>query len=175
MGGVILAVRNLGDKARWPRKNEKAPPPKDKSKWCAFHEDFSHMKEDCIALRKEISYLLSKGHLKELFRRKKPRNQDPEPVPERAAPPPPDAQVINMIFGGSDICGTSYSAAKKYAKECKLENGERPIKTSTTAEQRIISFDEDDRAMDTRDEGGPLHLPSMLEATYPMGDSEDRK
>ncbi|XP_076885252.1 uncharacterized protein LOC143534705 [Bidens hawaiensis] len=134
MGGVLLAVRNLGDKARWPRKNEKAPLPKDKSKWCAFHEDFGHTIEDCIALRKEISYLLSKGHLKELFGRKKPRNQDPEPVPEKAAPPPPDSQVINMISGGSDICGTSYSAAKKYAKECKLESGERPIRSSTTAE-----------------------------------------
>ncbi|XP_076903326.1 uncharacterized protein LOC143558367 [Bidens hawaiensis] len=145
MGGVMLAVRNLGDKARWPRKNEKAPPPKDKSKWCAFHEDFSHMIEDCIALRKEISYLLRKGHLKELFGRKKPRNQDPELILEKVAPPLPDAQVINMIFGGSDICGTSYSAAKKYAKECKLENGERPINTFTMAEQRIISFDEDDR------------------------------
>ncbi|XP_076881130.1 uncharacterized protein LOC143529171 [Bidens hawaiensis] len=113
MGGVMLAVRNLGDKARWPRKNEKAPPPKDKSKWCVFHEDFSHITEDCIALRKEISYLLSKGYLKELFERKKSRNQDPNQVPKKAAPPPPDAQVINMIFGGYDICGTSYSAAKK--------------------------------------------------------------
>ncbi|XP_076890307.1 uncharacterized protein LOC143541352 [Bidens hawaiensis] len=145
MRGVMLAVRSLGDKARWPRKNEKAPPPKDKSKWCSFHEDFGHMTEDCIALRREISYLLSKGYLKELFGRKKSRTQDPEPVPEKAAPPPPDAQVINVIFGGSDICGTSYSAAKKHAKESKLENGERPIRTSTTVEQKVISFDEDDR------------------------------
>ncbi|XP_076912047.1 uncharacterized protein LOC143570232 [Bidens hawaiensis] len=102
------------------------------------------MTEECIALRKEISYLLSKGYLKELFGRKKSRTQDPEPVPEKAAPPPPDAQVINMIFGGSDICGTSYSAAKKYTNECKLENGERPNRTSTTSEQRVISFNEDD-------------------------------
>lgn len=34
---------------------------------------------------------------------------------------------------------------KKHAKECKLENGERPIRTSTTTEQKVISFDEDDR------------------------------
>ncbi|XP_076943680.1 uncharacterized protein LOC143614002 [Bidens hawaiensis] len=145
MGGVMPAVRSLGDKARWPRKNEKAPVPKDKSKWCAFHEDFGHMTEDCIALRKEISYLLGKGYLKELFGRKKSRTQDPKPVPEKAAPPPSDAQIINVIFGDSDICGTSNSAVKKYAKECKLENGERPIRTSITIEQKVISFDEDDR------------------------------
>ncbi|XP_076884676.1 uncharacterized protein LOC143533941 [Bidens hawaiensis] len=144
MGGVLLAVRSLGDIARWPRKNEKAPSPKDKSKWCAFHEDIGHMTEDCIALRREISYLLSIGYLKELFGRKKSRTQDPEPVPEKAAPPPPDAQVINVIFGGSDICGTSYSATKKHAKESKLENDERLIRTSTTVEQKVISFDEDD-------------------------------
>ncbi|XP_076895161.1 uncharacterized protein LOC143547678 [Bidens hawaiensis] len=98
MGGVMLVVRNLGDKARWPRKNEKAPAPKDKSKWCTFHEDFGHMTEECIALRKEIRYLLGKGYLKELFGRKKSRTQDPESVPKKDAPPPPDAQVINMIF-----------------------------------------------------------------------------
>ncbi|XP_076953332.1 uncharacterized protein LOC143627378 [Bidens hawaiensis] len=143
MGGVMLLLEAY--KARWPRKNEKAPAPKDKSKWCAFHEDFGHMIEDFITSRKEISYLLGKGYLKELFERKKSRTQDPEPVPEKVAPPPPDAQVINVIFEGSDICGTSYSVAKKHAKECNLENHERPIRTSTTIEQKVISFNEDDR------------------------------
>ncbi|KAJ0592759.1 hypothetical protein HanHA300_Chr03g0088911 [Helianthus annuus] len=64
---LILAMQNLGEKARWPRKNDKPSGTKDKSKWCAYHEDFGHLTEDCIALRKEIGYLLSKGHLKELL------------------------------------------------------------------------------------------------------------
>ncbi|XP_076893842.1 uncharacterized protein LOC143545963 [Bidens hawaiensis] len=56
---------------------------------------------------------------------KKSRIQDPEEVLEKAAPPPANAQIINFISGGSDICETSLSLAKRHAKEIKLENGER--------------------------------------------------
>ncbi|KAF5789717.1 putative retrotransposon gag domain-containing protein [Helianthus annuus] len=77
---LILAMQNLGEKARWPRKNDKPSGTKDKSKWCAYHEDSGHLTEECIALRKEIGYLLSKGHLKELLGRKKQRTQDPERI-----------------------------------------------------------------------------------------------
>ncbi|KAM0025726.1 putative retrotransposon gag domain, aspartic peptidase domain superfamily [Helianthus debilis subsp. tardiflorus] len=142
---LILAMPNLGGKARWPRKNDKPTGAKDKSKWCAYHEDFGHLTEECIALRKEIGYLLSKGHLKELLGRKKQRTQDPERIPEKAPAPPANAQVINFISGGSDICGTSVSAAKRHAKEAKMDNGERPIRTSSVSEGKIITFDEDDR------------------------------
>ncbi|KAK1411207.1 hypothetical protein QVD17_37753 [Tagetes erecta] len=121
---VLLAMQDLGEKARWPRKTDKAVGYKDKSKWCSYHEDFDHITDECIALRREIGYLLSKGHSKDLFGRKKQRNQDPEKVLEKAAQPPPDARVINFISGGSDICGTSYSAAKRNTRECKLECGE---------------------------------------------------
>ncbi|KAJ0874581.1 putative retrotransposon gag domain, aspartic peptidase domain superfamily [Helianthus annuus] len=142
---LILAMQNLGEKARWPRKSDKPSGTKDKSKWCAYHEDFGHLTEDCIALRKEIGYLLSKGHLKELLGRKKQRTQDPERIPEKAPAPPANAQVINFISGGSDICGTSFSAAKRHAKEAKMDNGERPIRTSSVSEGKMITFDEDDR------------------------------
>ncbi|XP_021991426.1 uncharacterized protein LOC110888195 [Helianthus annuus] len=142
---LILALQNLGDKARWPRKNEKSMATKDKSKSCAYHEDFGHHTDKCITLRKEIGYLLSKGYLKELLERKKSWIQDSEKVPERAPPPPVDAQIINFIFGGSEICGTSFSAAKRHAKETKMENGERHVRTSTFTQQKVISFDEDDR------------------------------
>ncbi|KAJ0942255.1 putative retrotransposon gag domain-containing protein [Helianthus annuus] len=142
---LILAMQNLGEKARWPRKNDKPAAAKDKSKWCAYHEDFGHLTEECIALRKEIGYLLSKGHLKELLGRKKQRTQDPERIPERAPAPLADAQVINFISGGSDIRGTSFSAAKRHAKEAKMDNGERLIRTTSVSEGKVITFDEDDR------------------------------
>lgn len=44
---------------------------KEKSKWGAYHEDFDHIIEDCIALIKEISYILSNGHIKEIPGRRK--------------------------------------------------------------------------------------------------------
>ena len=40
---------------------------RDKSKWCAYYEDFGHNTEDFIALRKESSYLLIKGYLREIL------------------------------------------------------------------------------------------------------------
>ena len=76
----MLALQDLGEKARWPRKNEKATSWKDKSKWCTYHEDFGHLTDECIALRKEIGYLLSKCHLKELLCRKKIKIQDPDRI-----------------------------------------------------------------------------------------------
>ena len=78
----MYAMQGLGDKARWPRKNQQKADWKDKSKWCAFHEDFGRVTEDCIALRKEISHLLSKGYLKDLLGRKKNKGQDSEKDPE---------------------------------------------------------------------------------------------
>ncbi|KAD4585878.1 hypothetical protein E3N88_23479 [Mikania micrantha] len=141
---LMCAMQDLGEKARWPPKEKKFAT-RDKSKWCAFHEDFGHITDDCIALRKEISYLLRKGHLKELLGKKKERRQDSNGFPKRAASPPKDAKVINFISGGSDICGTSYSAARKHAKEAKMEYGERPTKTSTLTTETVVSFEEQDR------------------------------
>ena len=145
--GLMCAMQDLGEKERWPRK-EKSAGWKDKTKWCAFHKDSGHITEDCIALRREISYLLSKGHLKELLgkRKDKEQNQNPESsAPKRASSPPKDAKVVYFISGGSDICGTTYSAAKRHAKESKSERGERPMRTSTLTEATTVSFDDQDR------------------------------
>ena len=62
-------MQDLGKKVRWPWKGEKSCGWKDKSKWCTYHGDFSHITEDCVSLTKEISYLLRKGHLKEIIGR----------------------------------------------------------------------------------------------------------
>lgn len=53
--------------------------------------------------------------------------------------------MIRFISGGSDICGTTYSEENMHAKEAKLENGEKPIRTTTLMEGKVRSFDEDDK------------------------------
>jgi hypothetical protein len=146
--GVVCALKDLGDKVRWPSKN-KTVAFKDKSKWCAYHEDFGHVTDECIALRKEIAVLLSQGHLTELFGRKKARDYNPAAkIPEdqqkRPKSPPVNARVINYIAGGSEVCGTSYSAAKRNAKEAKLERGDKPQRTSSILDTQIISFENED-------------------------------
>lgn len=74
VSGLIFAMQDLGDKARWLRKRETSNRWKDKSKCCAYNEDFGHNTEDYIAPRKEIIYLLRKGDLKLILGR---RNKDP--------------------------------------------------------------------------------------------------
>ncbi|XP_076949750.1 uncharacterized protein LOC143622513 [Bidens hawaiensis] len=142
--GLMCAMQDQGENARWPQKNEKNGAWKDKSKWCAFHEDFRRMTEDCLALRREISYLLRKGQLKE-FMGKKNRSRDTEQDPKRAESPPAGTRIVNVISGGSDICGTSYSAAKRNAKIYKVKKPEGPMKTLTLPKGVDVLFDDEDR------------------------------
>ncbi|KAI3725211.1 hypothetical protein L1987_64989 [Smallanthus sonchifolius] len=114
---LLYVMQDIGDKARWPH---------------------------CIALRKEISNLLSKGYLKEFPGKGKKQVRDHDKIPQRAKSPPPDAKVIGFISGGSDISGTSYFAAKRNSKEAKREKGDRPLRTSSLTKEKIISFNEED-------------------------------
>ncbi|XP_076902705.1 uncharacterized protein LOC143557545 [Bidens hawaiensis] len=138
---LMCAMQDLGEKARCPRKNEKNVVWKDKSKWCAFHEDFGYIMD--ISLRREISYLLSKGHLKE-FPGKKNRSPDPEQNPKRAESPPPGARIVNVISRGSNICGTSYSASKRNANIAKSKKPEGRVKAMTLPKEAGVLFDDEE-------------------------------
>nr|XP_043612739.1 uncharacterized protein LOC122584746 [Erigeron canadensis] len=129
---LIMALRNLGDKIRWPQKknNNGYFKKKDTSQWCAYHEDFGHITEDCKMLRREICILLSKGYLTELMGRKKAKDVEgmdltKPKLAQKADSPPANAKVINTISGGSEVCRTSYSTAKRFAKQNKAEKGRR--------------------------------------------------
>ncbi|KAK9080783.1 hypothetical protein SSX86_000541 [Deinandra increscens subsp. villosa] len=129
IAGVINAMQDLGDKARWPRKTDKQASWKDKSKWCAYHEDFGHVTEDCIAMRKEINYLLSKGFLKELLGRKNDKSK------------------------GADQ--SAKSRAKRHARETKSDVPRKSVKASVQADLKDVTFSEDDRCnvMDPHHDG----------------------
>lgn len=73
---------NLMDKERWSKKHKKFLRWKEKSKWCASHEDFGHLIEECFALKKNISYLLGNGPLKEISGRKKDKTAQESQEPE---------------------------------------------------------------------------------------------
>ncbi|XP_056695634.1 uncharacterized protein [Spinacia oleracea] len=120
IGGVVNALQNVGGTVRWPKKSDRPDSMKDMSKWCDFHRDNGHTTEECISLKKEVAYLLKRGHLKELLSDKgketynKENNTQPNPAPSGDRPAPPMFEkVVNVISGGSDICGLTSSAAKK--------------------------------------------------------------
>ena len=69
------------------------------------------MTEDCISLRKEIAYLNSKGHLKDIIKSSTTAMKGARP------PFPEHAKVVNYIIGGSEVFGLTYSAAKRHARQ----------------------------------------------------------
>ena len=106
----------MGDTIRWPRRTDKPDDQKDKSKWCNFHSDDGHKTEECHQLKKQVAYLLKNGHLNHLLNKKEVGNSKAD-KPTGPPPPPETPKVINLICGGSEICGLTYFAAKRFARE----------------------------------------------------------
>ena len=102
----------MGDKVRWPGKLRTPAEQRNSNKWCEFHGDHGHTVTECIALRLEVAELLKRGHLTEFLSDKGKKtlaNRQGADPPE----PPQTNKVINVISGGSEISGISYSAAKR--------------------------------------------------------------
>ncbi|XP_070039843.1 uncharacterized protein [Nicotiana tomentosiformis] len=92
---------------------------------------------DCRHLREEVATLLKNGHLREFLsdraKNNYSRNRD-NTEPSKAGEEPP-RQTINLIFGGNEINGVTFMAAKK-------------MKVSITHSKRLrqddITFTEED-------------------------------
>ena len=106
---LVDSLRNIEANVRWPKKSEQPGKIKDHTKWCDFHGDHGHTTEECISLRKEVAYLKSKGHLKDLLQGDLTNSERP--------PSPAHTKVVNCITGGSEVCGLTYSAAKRHARQ----------------------------------------------------------
>ncbi|KAJ9537370.1 hypothetical protein OSB04_030103 [Centaurea solstitialis] len=133
---LVDSLRKIDANVRWPKKSDKPSKDKDQNKWCDFHEDHGHMTDECISLKKEISYLKSKGHLKAV-------------IPEEQGRPtsPIHTKVVNCITGGSEVCGLTYSAAKRHARDGPDEHpipGEAKSKMERELDAMTITFDQED-------------------------------
>ncbi|XP_056688732.1 uncharacterized protein [Spinacia oleracea] len=162
IGGVVNALQNVGGTVRWPKKSDRPDSMKDMSRWCDFHRDNGHTTEENISFKEEVAYLLKRGQLKDLLSDKgketynKDINAQPNPAPSGDRPAPPMFEkVVNVISGGSDICGLTSSAAKKInrgepeaVKEGRTED-EVALDKSLAAMK--ITFDDSD-STDTQQE-----------------------
>ncbi|XP_074305639.1 uncharacterized protein LOC141640859 [Silene latifolia] len=124
LAGVLKAIRELGQRARWPQK----PTPRendgrDARKRCEYHSDIGHNTEDCVVLRKEVNHLYSAGFLDHLLPKGAKYGKVNNADQAQPSPPPPYSKVVSVITGGSEICGLTYSAAKGHATETK---GDKP-------------------------------------------------
>ena len=93
------------------------PAKRDLTKYCEFHKDNGHRTDDCIELRKEIEYLIQRGHLR-LFVASVGRDQAPPPSPRQPAPTQHHKPLgeIHAISGGFAGEGESNSAWKAHLR-----------------------------------------------------------
>ncbi|KAL5564706.1 hypothetical protein UlMin_027870 [Ulmus minor] len=137
----VAIMKNMGTTVKWPRKSNNPDPKRDVTKYCEYHGDYGHSTPDCISLRFEVADLLKRGHLQDLLsdkgkntlaQREARRDEQPkEPTPER---------VINVITGGSEVSGITYSAARRHARAAvNPENNMSPT-PQTGASNLVLSF-----------------------------------
>ena len=99
------------------------PVKRDITKYCEFHKDHGHRTDDCIQLKKEIEFLIRRGHLRR-YMALEDRNQTPHPPPRQPAPAQHQQPLreINVISGGFASGGESNSARKAHL--CNIRSGE---------------------------------------------------
>ena len=49
---------------KWPSQMRLDPTKRDMTKYCDFHQEHGHHTDDCIQLKKEIEFLIRRGHLR---------------------------------------------------------------------------------------------------------------
>ena len=91
------------------------PTRRDDTKYCEFHKDHGHRTDDCIQLKKEIEYLIRRGHLcRYVASEERERAQPPlprQPTPVQHQPPLGEIHVISGGFAGG---GESNSTRKAH-------------------------------------------------------------
>ncbi|XP_074313636.1 uncharacterized protein LOC141648823 [Silene latifolia] len=108
LAGVMKAIRELGQRARWPKKP---------------------------TLGRTTEKMPAKGGVK--YGKVNTGDQS------QPSPPPPYSKVVSVIRGESEICGLTYSAAKRHATETKGDKPEFSLRVSRH-DLPAISFDEAD-------------------------------
>ncbi|XP_074288892.1 uncharacterized protein LOC141614037 [Silene latifolia] len=113
-------------------------------KRCEYHNDIGHNIEDCVVLRKEVKHLYKVfGCLDHPLPKGAKSGKVNTADQAQPSPPPPYSKVVNVIIGRSEICGLTYSAAKRHATETKGYKPEFSLRVSRQ-DLPVISFDEAD-------------------------------
>ena len=96
------------------------PSKRDDTKYCEFHRGHGHRTDDCIQLRKEIEYLIRRGHLSRYIASE--GQEQVQPPPPRQLTPvqhQPPLGEIHVISGGFARVGESNSARKAHLRSIR--------------------------------------------------------
>nr|XP_016486668.1 PREDICTED: uncharacterized protein LOC107806907 [Nicotiana tabacum] len=111
---LVSALRNIKE-ARFPKTIRSDPCQRDPNLWSKYHGTNGHRTGDYRHLGEEVAPLLKNGHLREFLsdraKNTYSHNRD-NAEPSKVGEDPP-CQTINMIFGGNEINGVTFSVEKK--------------------------------------------------------------
>ena len=98
------------------------PSTRDDTKYCEFYRGHGQRTDDCIQLRKEIEYLIRRGHLRHYVAHE---GQDQAQLPPPRQPTPPQHQLplgeIHVISEGFAEGRESSSARKAHLRSIRSE------------------------------------------------------
>ena len=123
---------------KWPRLLHSSPKVCDKKKYCRFHKDHNHYKEDCRDLKEQVEELIRKGKLQKFVKkwdssRSRSDNKDKhEAVPrdEHHTSYRPQSAIgeIKMITGGPSTGGSFISLKKSIQRQVNNIHKIPPLK-----------------------------------------------
>ncbi|XP_074298413.1 uncharacterized protein LOC141629287 [Silene latifolia] len=167
LAGVLKALKEIRG-VRWPQKrvDERPNDKRDSSKRCEYHDDIGHDTDECYTLRKEVKFQYDRGNLDHLLPGGSTKVHSANQV--LPTPPPMCTRIVNVITGGSELCGLTYSAAKRHATQTK---GDKPEFSCRVSRQDLpaVTFDE------TGAQNAPEQHNDALIITLPIGNCEVRK
>nr|XP_009590141.1 uncharacterized protein LOC104087395 [Nicotiana tomentosiformis] len=111
---LVAILRSMGDKVRWPKEMRSSPSKRNPNFWCEFNNDHDHKTTDCRLLQGEVEHLLKQGYLTDLLSEKGKQSY----MKNRQEPlkPPSPKRRVNVISGGEEVNGVTYTATKKTSK-----------------------------------------------------------
>ncbi|XP_074299359.1 uncharacterized protein LOC141630436 [Silene latifolia] len=168
LAGLFKALKELGRRVRWPKSPAEGyfSSRKDKGKKCEFHDSNTHDTDECHSLRKEVKFHYDQGNLDHLLPRGTTRVNSADQV--LPSPPFQSTRTVNVITGGSELCGLTYSAAKRHATRTK---GDRPENSCRINCQNMpsVTFDKTDAG------SAPEQHHDALIITLPIANCEVKK
>ncbi|XP_074265775.1 uncharacterized protein LOC141588220 [Silene latifolia] len=167
IAGVLKTLKEICG-VRWPRKrtDERPNDKRDANKRCEFHNDIGHDTDECYTLRREIKFQYDRGNLDHLLPGGSTKVNSVDQV--LSSPPPVCTRIVNVIKGGSKLCGLTYLAAKRHATKTKGDKPEFSCRISRL-DLLAVTFDKTD-AQTT-----PEQHHDALIITLPIGNCTVKK